>query len=227
MQKESNLYNISERFRNEIKRLNKENLLIEQNDFLQKRIKDGANYFYNEIEKMTIRLLNHPVSAGTKKLSRKIDQFLKELNYTIHYILQRLNFCKKGFSLDEYLKNRKSIEGSALKIRSSYSKNKLNGGFNTVDETLRLLRDGKNIEEIAALRNLVTGTIESHFAKAIKQNLIQIEEVMNKDEIEKILCLLPKDPGNISLSSIKEKTSYEISYGKIRMVLASLDKKTV
>jgi len=225
MQKQNELNNISERFRNEIKRLNKENLLIEKNDLLQKRIKDGANYFYNEIKKFSVQLVNHPISVGTKKLSRKIDGLLKELDCTMHYFLQRINLCKKGFLLDAYLKNRKSFEGTAPKIRSSYSKITLKAGFNTVEETVRILKEGKNIEEIAAARNLVTGTIECHLAKAIKQNLIQIEEVMHKDEIEKIVTLLPEDPQNIFLSSIKEKASPEITYGKLRMVLAWLERK--
>ncbi|HSR16746.1 MAG TPA: helix-turn-helix domain-containing protein [Ignavibacteriaceae bacterium] len=225
MQKQNDLHNISERFRHEIKRLNKENLSIEKNDFLQKRIKDGAYYFYNEIDKIKTRLINHPVYTNTKKLSRKIDVYLQEISYSVHYILQRINFCKKGFLLDDYLKNKESFEGAAEKIRSSYSKIKLKAGLNTVEETVRIFREGKNIEEIAAVRNLVTGTIESHFAKAIKQNLIQIEEVMHKDEIEKILTLFPKDSDNIFLGPIKEKASPEISYGKLRMVLAWLEKK--
>jgi hypothetical protein len=48
---------------------------------------------------------------------------------------------------------------------------------------------------------------------------------MHKDELEKILTLFPKDSDNILLGPIKEKASPEITYGKLRMVLAWLEKK--
>jgi hypothetical protein len=323
MEKRKELSNISEKFRQTIIRLNKENLLVENNASLQKKVKDGANYFYDEISKWNALFTNHSLSVDTKKLARKIDRWLEEINYTVQEILYNVSFCKNGFIFESYLKSRKSFTIPAKRILSSYSKDKLaspsdekiphmelyhklvelrkqigkesslpdymifnnnsiknvcitlpltNGellkvkGFkkakanvygdgitslvkeycrinnieplhstndsgdtldqiikpHTILQSLKYFREGKSIEEIANERNLVISTIESHFAKAITQNLIQIDEIMPIDEAKKIAEYFPKELNEVRLASIKEKTPGDITYGKLRMVLAWL-----
>jgi len=95
----------------------------------------------------------------------------------------------------------------------------------TVQQSLKYFREGKTIEEIAKERNLVISTIESHFAQAIKENLIQIDEVMQIDQAKKIAEYFPKEFNEVRLTSIKEKTPEDITYGKLRMVLAWLQKE--
>ncbi len=325
MKKQEELNDISEKFKQTIIRLNKKNLLVENNDNLQKRVKDGANYFYEEISKWNARFTNHPLSVETKKLARKIDRWLEEISYTVQEILYNLNFCKNGFLLENYLKSRKSFNTPAKRTLSSYSKDKLASasdekiphmelyhklvelrkqirketslpdymifnhtslknvcaylpltkdellkvkGFkkakadvlgdrivslvkeycrlnniepsqkefkdkiesthtlksNSVLETVQLFRQGKSIEEITNERNLVISTIESHFAKAITQNLIQIDEIMQIDEAKKIAEYFPKELNEVRLASIKEKAPENTTYGKLRMVLAWMQK---
>ena len=325
LDKQKELSNISEKFNQTIIRLNKENLLVENNDSLQKRIKDGASYFYDEISKWDVRFTNHPLSVDTKKLARKIDGWLEEINFTVQEILFKISICKYGFLLENYLRSCKSFN-PPTKILGSYSKDKLaspsdekithmelhhklvelrkqigkksslpdymifnnssiknvcfnlpltNGellkvkGFkkakanvygdriislvkeycrinniepshrmidngdtsdkiikpHTVQQSLKYFREGKNIEEIAKERNLVISTIESHFAKAITQNLIQIDEIMPIDEAKKIAEYFPQELNEVHLSSIKEITPEDITYGKLRMVLAWLQKE--
>lgn len=89
----------------------------------------------------------------------------------------------------------------------------------TVAETIKHFREGKNIEQISAERNLVISTIESHLAKAIGQKLISIEEVIPIEEARKIAGYFPEDLSDVRLAGIKEKTPDEITYGKLRMVL--------
>ena len=110
---------------------------------------------------------------------------------------------------------------SGIKIKSSLKK-RVNG--DTVLETVELLHNGKNIEQIAFERNLTIGTIESHLSKAIRQDLIQLEEVIPLDEIKEIVKVFPKTSNDFRLSSIKDKLPPEISYGKLRMILAWLQK---
>jgi len=221
VEKQKTLFDLSEKFIQTIIRLNKENLLVENNDNLQKRVKEGANYFYDEISKCNEQFFNHPLSVTTKKLARKIDRWLEEISYTIQDILQKINYCKNGFLLDDYLKSRKSFTGSLKKMHSSYAKDQI-AKQDTVKETIKYFREGKSIEQIAKERNLVISTIESHFARAIKQNLIIIDEVMPMDEIKKISEYFPKQSDELRLASIKENAPPEITYGKLRMVLAWL-----
>ncbi len=324
-EKQKELYEISEKFKQTIILLGKDNLLVENNDHLQKRVTDGANYFYDEINKWNDRFTNHPLSVETKKLARKIDHSVVEISYTLQEIQQKINCCKNGFLLEDYLKSRKSFYIPTKRILSSYSKDKLasprdekiphmelhhklvelrkqigkefslpdymifnnssiknvcvnlpltkdellkvkgfkkakvsiygdkilslvkeychnnielsqqansiddslNQNFkpNSVHETLKHFREGKSIEQVAKERNLVISTIESHFAKAITQNLIQIDEIMPIDEAKKIAEYFPKEFNEVRLTSIKEKTPEDITYGKLRMVLAWLQKE--
>lgn len=228
MEKHKDLSEVSEKFRQMINRLGKENQ-VEINDLLQKRIKEGANYFYNGINVWRNIFLNHPLSFDTKKLSRKADSLLEEINFILDETLKKINYCKNGFSPNEFLMNRDSFkgentEGTGKKINSTYVKDKTLK-INTVEETVRNIRKGKSIEQIANDRNLTVGTIESHLARAIKQNLVQIEEVMPIDEAKKIAEYFPLDLSEARLTPVKEAVPPEITYGKLRMVLAWLQKK--
>lgn len=324
IEKQKALSETAEKFKQTIVRLNNNSMHVENNDNLQKRIKDGAAYFYDEISKWNALFSNYHLSVETKKLSRKIDRWLEEISFVVQKILFKISICKNGFLLDDYLRSQKSFSPLLTK-HASYSKGKLTSdkdeiiphrelyhkllelrsqirkatslpnylifnniaiknlctslpstkeellhvkGFkkakadifgdkiiplvkeycrqnnvepsqkelrseneitqtvktNSVSETIKLFNEGKSIEEIAKDRNLVISTIESHIAQAIKQNIIRIDEVMQIDEAKNIAAYFPKDLDDIRLASIKEKTPPEISYGKLRMVLAWLQK---
>ena len=92
----------------------------------------------------------------------------------------------------------------------------------TVEETVRYFREGKSIAQIAKERNFAISTIESHLAQAVKQNLIHIEELMPIDEARRISEYFPQDLTDVRLTPIKEKAPPEITYGKLRIVLAWL-----
>ena len=96
----------------------------------------------------------------------------------------------------------------------------------TVEETLKHFKQGKNIEEIARERNLVVSTIEGHFAQAIKYGLVHIEELMSMEEVNKIAGYFPPNADFIQLSGIKSRLlgTEIVSYGKLKMVLAWLQK---
>ena len=225
LEKQKELYEVSKKFKEMIIHLSKENSSVETNDHLQKRIKDGANYFYNEIIKWKENYYNHPLSFRTKKLSRKADSLLVELSFIIEGILQKINYCRNGFLLEDYLKYIKIFNGSIIKIRSSYGK--ISGDkkmADTVEETLHHLQNGKNIQQIAEERKLATSTVESHLAKAIKRNMIQIEEIIPIEKVQKLAEYFPEDLDEVRLAYIKELVPPEISYGELRMVLAWLQK---
>jgi len=282
---------------------------VEASQALQTRIKDAANYFSKEIEKWKENFFNHPFSIKTKKVSRKIDAPLEEINTILGGILQEINFCKEGFILNAYLENSRKASIAIEKIRSSHIDsvsetgiehgnlyNRLNelrkklarenrvpisrvfsnrvidkicetlpcdkeSLFNikgiskakislyaddivqivtiyckekniepkkimdTVGETVQLLRSGKTIADIAIERKLAESTVETHLAKAIDNGLVNIEEVMPMAEVKNISSYLTSDSGKVSLTGIKEKVPADISYGKLRMVLAWLQKE--
>jgi len=319
LQKQKALSEVADKFRQLISKLFRENSVIEENHILQKRLKDGASYFSGELLQWQNEFYNHPLSADTKKLSRKIDSYLEDINSISGEIIYKINYCRNGFLLDDYLLKLKAFTPNRLKqIRSSYSNLKaaaiipeetphpelclklielrkeisksspfsettilsnkaivnictslpINNeelsrikGFRkvktaryaekiisvvkeyyennskaktdhdnlsnlgTVEQTIYMLRQGKTVEEIASERKFVIGTIETHLVQALNKDLITIDEVLDAEEIEQMLDYIPLDLDNVQLSAIKEKCPPEFTYGKLKLIIAWMQKK--
>jgi hypothetical protein len=109
------------------------------------------------------------------------------------------------------------------KIKST-SKKKKDTGVNapTVLETLALFKEGKTMEEIAALRSLAPGTIETHLTKSIESKRLDVRECMDPVLVDEITEIVTK-AGEISMSEIFNAHEGKYSYGQLRMVKASLN----
>ncbi len=227
--KQRNLFDTAEKFKETLISLSRKNLDLERNDQLQKRVRDASDYFYKEINAWRYLLICHPLKFPTKKLARKADYLLEEIDLILSGILNNILYCKNGFILRKYLNNKKYVNkmftsSSNSKIKSSYAKEKVLKP-DTVEETIKLLRQGKSIYQIAKERGFVIGTIEGHLARAIKHGLIRIDDVMPIREAKEIAGYFPKNLEEIKLSQIKEKASLEITYGKLKMVIAWLERE--
>jgi ATP-dependent DNA helicase RecQ len=89
-------------------------------------------------------------------------------------------------------------------------------------ETYKLYQSGKTISEIAAERNLAVSTIEGHLAHYVERGNISIEDVVSKEKILLIEPLAKNFEGGTT-TSIKEQLGNNVSYGEIRLVMASLN----
>jgi ATP-dependent DNA helicase RecQ len=102
-----------------------------------------------------------------------------------------------------------------------------NGFSDTVNQTLALHLQGKDIESIARERNLKPSTIYVHFAEAIAAGLLQSQDVLPLNdgqhaEIVNTLELL--DTGNDGpLGPVHEALEGRYDYGILRCVLAGLN----
>ena len=202
------LYEVSEKFKQTIVRLNKQDLPVEQNEDLQKRLKEGANYFYSEIFKWRENFIDHPIAVETKKVSSVIDGHLIFINNLLEDNLNRINYCRSGFILDDYLNNSAPAVKRVKNIQTSYTAKKRN----TVEESIRLFRELENIENTAAERGLTIETIEGHLAKGVRQGLIVIDELIPKEEVEEIAGYFPQDLTNVRLRTIKDDAPDEITF---------------
>ena len=104
-EKQRTLNEISEKFKEMLLRLSINNSSIEENEFLQLRIKKTALYFNSIINKWRESFNNHPLKLRLKSYPRKIDSRLKEINLILEENLQKINHCSNGFILDNYLKS--------------------------------------------------------------------------------------------------------------------------
>jgi ATP-dependent DNA helicase RecQ len=84
--------------------------------------------------------------------------------------------------------------------------------------SLQLFNGGKTVEEIAALRQSVVGTIESHLAHFIRSGELDIHQLLPKQKIALILEVYRKT-GGYAAAPVKEKLGDDFSYGEIRAVI--------
>ena len=84
----------------------------------------------------------------------------------------------------------------------------------------KLHKEGNSITDIARLRNLAVSTIESHLAFYIQRGIISVNELV---KTEKLILIEPhlESFESGSIAPIKEKLGDAVSFGEIRMVLAS------
>ncbi len=294
----------------------------ENNEALQKRIQDAANYFVKEISRWRESFMAHQFHIKVKKIATKIDEPLADIATAVHEILKKVVLCKEGFQLTSYLEKSKKLTGLMDKVRTAYSgssglgisdrgaghpalfnriselrkriahenyiaaskvfsdkviekicanlpedveslvaikgigaikirpyaldiielvfayckekgleankiskEDKVKGTSDTIEATLNMLKSGKTIAEIAKERNFVESTIEGHVAKAITKGLVNINEVMPMTEVNNITSYFTNESNTISLAGIREKVPADISWGKLRMVLAWLQKE--
>ena len=91
-------------------------------------------------------------------------------------------------------------------------------GPNTKRVTFDLYKSGKTIEQVAAERGLVTGTIEGHLSYFIARKELDILEFVQKEDVEQISGYF-SGAGSISLEQAKAHFGEQYSYGQLRMVL--------
>lgn len=92
----------------------------------------------------------------------------------------------------------------------------------TKEETYKLHKDGKSIEQIAKERGFSTSTIEGHLAHYVQLGILNVQELVSKEKILLIEPLTRSFEGG-SITPLKTQLGDEVSYGEIRLVLASKD----
>lgn len=95
------------------------------------------------------------------------------------------------------------------------------GRPDTKAETLRMFFEGKGLAEIASERELTLGTIETHIEHFIAIGQLGIETVLPLDKVEAIRSVVEGGEAK-SLTEMKLKLGDDVSFGEIRMTIASL-----
>jgi hypothetical protein len=88
-------------------------------------------------------------------------------------------------------------------------------------ETFKLYKEGKTVSDIAKERSLAVSTIEGHLCKFIRRRDISINELVSREKFVLIEAAL-KDFDGTSTGPVKQKLPNDISFGEIKMVMASL-----
>ncbi|MCH2229078.1 MAG: helix-turn-helix domain-containing protein [Crocinitomicaceae bacterium] len=91
----------------------------------------------------------------------------------------------------------------------------------TYDITLRMIRGGSSIEEIARERQLSSGTISAHCVRLLKTEKIDLNQVMDSKRINKLYDIFEEYQGG-SMTPLKEKVGDDFSWDELKLYQASL-----
>ncbi|WP_171596974.1 helix-turn-helix domain-containing protein [Marinifilum caeruleilacunae] len=92
---------------------------------------------------------------------------------------------------------------------------------NTKEVTYDMFKEGKNVREISALRNLSQTTIESHLAHYVGLGMLDLKDFVESDKIENIKKQF-KVHGTDTINPVKEALGSKYTYAELRYVQAFL-----
>ena len=212
------LQKVGDGFAREIHRiLHSEEYLLHLNE----RLKKAKDYFLAILSPTTEKIQTHR-QAVTKE--KKVKAYLKELDALEDHFIKKIRDIERICFLANTLKSGESPDsGFTPESASQLLKNKLNketpkDKTPTAAITYELYRQGKTIEQIANIRNLVTGTIEGHLAKYVEKGGIPIHDLVEEKKVQKIMEVLGSEA--VGLGEIKSKLPKSYTYGEIKLVIA-------
>jgi hypothetical protein len=202
------------------------------------RLGKGSDYYINLIKEQSKKLLVHISEVQQLKKQKgylttlgEIDQLLckrlEEIEKSVllvQSILGGTTDLKLHNFKSSFAKEREAIirEAAAIPTRSSAEIKKLitkkkSNKPDTLQETIRLIKEGNNMADTAKLRGLALGTIESHVGRAIEEGLLPVEQFIESDELAKISAAMQESESK-TLKELFEKFNGEYSFGKLKIV---------
>ncbi len=95
-------------------------------------------------------------------------------------------------------------------------------GNDTYNVTLDMFKSGMSIEEIAEVRELAKGTIESHLVRFIQTGEVMLDDLVHEQKIEPIKEAIKRINAGFAVAPVKEFLGEDYSYAEIRAVLATM-----
>ncbi len=222
--------------------------LLQQNNLekLLERINKGSAYYAAFMEENLHQLLVHltEVEQFTRTKTYRnalgeIDQlFMKalgEIEKAAHMtscIISGVEITRQKEQDEKRIQFRTTLLKEARKAaeanpkfttRKSGRKRKKKEKGETYKITFSLLKEGKNIKEIAAAREMATSTIEGHIARGIRAGDVRISDLVSEDIVDEVSEKFKESSAN--LGEVHNAFNGKYSYGLLRMVQAHLGVK--
>lgn len=213
------LISTSEKFQPQLLRLiNDSENGTQQISLLRERCEKAIAYFTDKIFTELIQPLHtHIQSLAYKTGVKRYVQMLQAIQQ--HFWLSLEHLYAATFNEQPIYTSSKKYTREMLKVAatSTTTGKKEKGG--TYRDTLTLYREGKSMDEIAAIRSLTKGTIEGHFAKLIQKKEVNVYDLLPPATVNTLLMYMQQNEvtqANATRAHFGEK----FTYGEINMVLA-------
>lgn len=161
------------KFAQQLNRLFTTSNSIEQDSDLQERISKAANYFGLELSKLAARLENHGVSTESKTASDDISPVLQDMWLQALSKNNLIQACFKGFSLNEFINKKLSLNLPSKKLSIYASKPSVASSKKVEHQAL--------LEQLFAVRQEI-----------LEETNLPIFMIASKDTIEEMAVYLPQ-----------------------------------
>lgn len=151
-----------------------------------------------------------------KEEFRKISGFgeVKIERYGRHFWDVVADYCHQ-----HGLKSRMHLKTAKRPVR----REKTERDTDTKQKSFELFRQGRSIDDIAALRELSATTIEGHLAFYVQQGKLNLDELMDTSKVAAIKKAIEQTGGK-ALTPVKELLGDQYSFGEIKWVMAEMER---
>ncbi len=176
-------------------------------DWIEQKLRGAKLYFVEQLNENCLKILKGlknktQEQKRVKGVHKLLDQFYNEVHNKRKRIAE-ISIAGMDLSItyDELEKHIKPAKGDSKLA------------------TLSLVQAGKTIEEIAKIREMTVGTIESHLVDLCLANLLDPTYYISASEIEEISIATNAIHPEISLKNIHAQLGGRYSYAKIKLAM--------
>jgi len=196
--------------------------------FLHQRVVAGSAYFLQAMDDWENAINTHLAEIKVKQKVKKYITALQQLcllpqrkKQELKQAVQITEGLLKGVhatDLLELVADTKRLDDNKAVEETEKTKSKpQKGDSNRI--SLQLFRDGKNIPEIASIRELAQSTVESHLASFIKTGEVDVKEIVDENKIGIILQAMEElNVQTTATTPVKTKLGDAFSHSEIRAV---------
>jgi ATP-dependent DNA helicase PIF1 len=182
------------------------------------RLIKGIEYFTEQIHANAISLLEELLAKNKKKRSAVIKGLEALIDEFWHFINNL--YALKLYDKKVYQQVRRYVKEILFdENKSTAPKEK----GKTYEVTLSLIKEGKNIEEIAEVRDLAVGTIESHLSKLFKDDKLTIQELLSKERMDQLYPFIANN-SDLTITDIRPKIPFYTSFAELRWMQIWIEK---
>jgi hypothetical protein len=199
--------------------------------FLNERVSAAASYFRTEIkDKLVQPLKKHYDSTSVKQKTKKYVKTLQSLQILIEKkqaeIEQAVRICKgiaDGTNIRTLLKEEKKAAAPALSASSNFQP-KVKEDTKAI--SLRLLQEGRTLDEVAKERSLAKSTVEGHLLTYIVSGEVKLRQLVTEDN-ELAIRNAIKFSKEMLPGPIRSALGDTFSYNEIKAVLLQLEREAM
>jgi hypothetical protein len=199
---------------------------------LHERTLAAYKYFIKQIDEVLLRSFQahydvFRLKTKTKKYIRELDMLKLAIQRKRQQIMQAEEMAR-GLSFGQQ-------PAALLQQFMAAGKPVLKSGFSDEDAinmvkeeskaiSLKLLKDGKSIDEIATIRGLAKSTVEGHLTGYVISGEIALD-LLVPSETQEAIRKAVKHSGEYSVSAIRNALGNTFTYNEVRAVIAQIEKE--